>query len=57
MDKFGVGNLELMLKTLVTECAQATKGWDILAAPGVEITQLPMDDIGMVVWAAKQLGA
>ena len=56
-DHVGVGNLELVVKTLVTDCAEATKRWDILAVPGVEITHVPKDDIGMVAQAAKELGA
>ncbi len=56
-DHVGVGNLELVVKTLVTDCAAATKRWDILAVPGVEITHVPKDDIGMVAQAAKELGA
>jgi len=56
-DHVGVGNLELVVKTLVTDCAEATKRWDILAVPGVEITHVPKDDIAMVAQAAKELGA
>ena len=56
-DHVGVGNLELVVKTLVKDCAQATERWDILALPGVEITHVPKDDIDMVARAAKSLGA
>jgi len=56
-DHVGVGNLELVVKTLVADCAEATKRWDILAVPGVEITHVPKEDIGMVAQAAKELGA
>ena len=56
-DHVGVGNLELVIKTLVKDCAQATERWDILALPGVEITHVPKDDIDMVARAAKGLGA
>ena len=56
-DHVGVGNLELVVKTLVKDCAQATERWDILALPGVEITHVPKDDIDMVARAAKGLGA
>ena len=52
-DHVGVGNLELVVKTLVTDCAEATKRWDILAVPGEETTHVPEEDIGMVGQAAK----
>ena len=35
----------------------ATKRWDILALPGVEVTHVPKDDIDLVARAAKELGA
>jgi histidinol phosphatase-like PHP family hydrolase len=56
-DHVGVGNLELVVKTLVKDCAEATTRWDILALPGVEITHVPKEDIDMVARAAKELGA
>ena len=56
-DHVGVGNLEWVVKTLVKDCAEATKRWDILALPGVEITHVPKEDIDTVARAAKQLGA
>jgi histidinol phosphatase-like PHP family hydrolase len=56
-DHVGVGNLELVVKTLVKDCAEATKRWDILALPGVEITYVPKEDIDTVARAAKELGA
>ena len=56
-DHVGVGNLEYVVKTLVTDCAVATKRWNILAMPGVEITHVPKEDIDMVARTAKELGA
>ena len=56
-DHVGFGNLEYVVKTLVAECANGTKRWDILAMPGVEITHVPKDDIDMVARMAKELGA
>ena len=56
-DHVGVGNLEYVVKTLVTDCAEATKRWEILAIPGVEITHVPKEDIDMVARTAKGLGA
>ena len=56
-DHVGIGNLEFVVKTLVKDCGQATKRWDILAVPGVEITHVPKEDIELVARTAKELGA
>ena len=56
-DHVGVGNLELVVKTLVTDCGAASSRWDILVLPGVEITHVPKEDIDMVARTAKELGA
>ena len=56
-DHVGIGNLEFVVKTLVKDCAQATKRWDILAVPGVEITHVPKEEIELVARTAKELGA
>ena len=56
-DHVGPGNVESVLKVLVTDCAAVTARWDILALPGVEITHVPKQDIDIVAKAAKGLGA
>ena len=56
-DHVGLGNIEFVVKTLVTDCEMATKRWDILALPGVEITHVPKDDIDLVARTAKEMGA
>ena len=56
-DHVGIGNLELVVKTLVKDCAMATKRWDILALPGVEVTHVPKDDIDLLARTAKEMGA
>ncbi len=56
-DHVGLGNVEFVVKTLVTDCAQATRRWDILALPGVEITHVPKEDIDLVARTAKEMGA
>ena len=56
-DHVGLGNVEYVVRTLVTDCEQATKRWDILALPGVEITHVPKDDIDLVAKTAKEIGA
>ncbi|MEE3249976.1 MAG: histidinol phosphate phosphatase domain-containing protein [Chloroflexota bacterium] len=56
-DHVGIGNVEYVVKTLVVDCEQATKRWDILALPGVEITHVPKEDIDLVARTAKGMGA
>ncbi len=56
-DHVGHGNLEFVLKTLVKDCEIASKQWDILALPGVEITHTPKDEIDYLARAARELGA
>ncbi len=56
-DHVGPGNLEFVLKTLVKDCSAASRRWDILALPGVEITYAPIDDIDAVAKDARALGA
>ena len=56
-DHVGIGNLEMVLNTLVKDCQATSARWDICVVPGVEITHVPKDDIDMVAKAAKGLGA
>ena len=56
-DHVGLGNLEWVLKTLVQDCAHASRRWDILAMPGVEVTHVPKEDVDLVARTAKELGA
>ena len=56
-DHVGIGNLEVVIGTLVKECEMASRRWDILALPGVEITHVPKEDIDLVASTSKKLGA
>ena len=56
-DHVGLGNVEFVVKTLVIDCEQATRRWDILVLPGVEITHVPKEDIDLVARTAKEMGA
>ena len=56
-DHVGEGNLEFILKTLIKDCAMASRRWDILALPGVEITHSPKEDIAMLAKEARKMGA
>ena len=56
-DHVGPGNLEQVLKVLITDCRAATDKWDILALPGVEITHVPKEDIDLLAREARSMGA
>ena len=56
-DHVGLGNVEYVVKTLTVDCEMASRRWDILALPGVEITHVPKEDIDLVARTAKEMGA
>lgn len=56
-DHVGPGNLELVLNILAKDCELASRKWDILAIPGVEITYSPPEDIDSMALDARRLGA
>ena len=56
-DHVGPGNLESVLKALIKDCDLASRRWDILALPGVEITHCPKEDIDMLARESKAIGA
>ena len=56
-DHVGPGNMELVLKTLIADCRMASRRWDILALPGVEITHTPSEDIDCLARECRRLGA
>lgn len=56
-DHIGPGNVELILNALIKECEAASRQWDILALPGVEITHCPKEDIDLLAKQARGMGA
>ena len=56
-DHVGEGNLEFILNVLKKDCAMASRRWDILAVPGVEITHTPKEDIDYLAREARRIGA
>jgi histidinol phosphatase-like PHP family hydrolase len=56
-DHVGPGNIEPVLRVLIKECEVASRRWDILALPGVEITHCPKEDIDSLAREARALGA
>ena len=56
-DHVGHGNVEDVLRVLIRDCEVASRRWDILALPGVEITHTPKDEIDGLAKEARSLGA
>lgn len=56
-DHVGLGNVETVVKQLVTDCRMAEEEWDIWALPGVEITHVPPRTLDKCVKAARKAGA
>ena len=56
-DHVGHGNLEHVLKTLIKDCEMASRRWDIMALPGVEITHTPKEEIDRLAKEARAMGA
>ncbi len=56
-DHVGPGNMEFILKVLIKDCEMASRRWDILALPGVEITHTPREDIDLLAREARAMGA
>jgi putative hydrolase len=56
-DHVGPGNMEPILRVLTKECQVASRRWDILALPGVEITHCPKEEIDALAREAKAMGA
>jgi histidinol phosphatase-like PHP family hydrolase len=56
-DHAGASNLEFVVRALVRECEMASRRWDILALPGVELTHIPKEEINTLAKEAKELGA
>ena len=56
-DHVGPGNVEPILRVLIKDCEVASRRWDILALPGVEITHCPVEEIDALAREAKAIGA
>jgi histidinol phosphatase-like PHP family hydrolase len=56
-DHAGEGELEWMLPILVKDCDLASRRWDIIALPGIELTHVPPEDVDRLAQRARQLGA
>ena len=56
-DHVGPGNIEPILRVLIKDREVASRRWDILALPGVEITHCPVEEIDALAREAKAIGA
>ena len=56
-DHASYSNLEQILGPIKRDCELAEKYWDIIAIPGIELTNVPAESIDGLAKKAKELGA
>lgn len=56
-DHASYSNLEHLTESVKKDCELAEKYWDIIAVPGVELTNVPAASIDGMARSAKELGA
>ncbi|HAJ96015.1 MAG TPA: PHP domain-containing protein [Actinobacteria bacterium] len=56
-DHASYSNLEQLIGPIKRDCELAEKYWDIIAIPGVELTNIPAGSIDSMAKRAKELGA
>ena len=56
-DHASYSNLEQLIEPIRRDCELAEKYWDIIAIPGVELTNVPADSIDGMAKRAKEAGA
>jgi len=56
-DHVSASNMARIIDELKRDCSIAVKNWDILAIPGVEISNVPKNEIKDLARNAKELGA
>jgi len=56
-DHASYSNLEQLIRSIKKDCELAEKYWDIIAVPGVELTNVPADSIDDMAKRARELGA
>ncbi len=55
-DHGSYSNLERVIESTKKDCELAEKYWDIIAVPGIELTNVPAESIGEMARSAKELG-
>jgi len=56
-DHASYSNLDYLIEGIKKDCQLAEKYWDIIAIPGVELTNIPAKSIDSMAKDAKELGA
>ncbi|MDZ7838677.1 MAG: histidinol phosphate phosphatase domain-containing protein [Actinomycetota bacterium] len=56
-DHVSYSNIDFVLENVVKDCQLAQKYWDVVAIPGVEITNVPAKSIDQMAEYAKSKGA
>ena len=56
-DHGSYSNLETVIESAKKDCELAEKYWDIIAVPGIELTNIPAASIDGMARSAKELGA
>ena len=56
-DHASYSNLDYLIESIKKDCHLAEKYWDIVAIPGVELTNIPAKSINDMAKDAKELGA
>ncbi|MDD3776097.1 MAG: histidinol phosphate phosphatase domain-containing protein [Actinomycetota bacterium] len=56
-DHASYSNIDFIIESLARDCQLAGKYWDIMAIPGIEITNVPAKSINDMAAYAKQKGA
>jgi len=56
-DHVSYSNIDFVLENVVKDCQLAQKYWDVVAIPGVEITNVPAKSIDQMAEYAKSRGA
>jgi histidinol phosphatase-like PHP family hydrolase len=56
-DHVGLGSLERVIREVRKDCDIAREHWNIIAIPGVELTQVPVSAIASAAKKAKESGA
>ncbi|MFC2075642.1 histidinol phosphate phosphatase domain-containing protein [candidate division KSB1 bacterium] len=56
-DHVDAGNIEHVVKCLVSSCRDINANWKIKAVPGVELTHVPLESIAELATKARSIGA
>lgn len=55
-DHAGYSNIDTLIESVKKDCSIAQKHWDIIAIPGIEISNIPAKEIDVMAGYAKEKG-